>query len=91
MISNFTQVILVGTVSDNFDVHIKYKIFHAEIVVNNAPVLTEAKVNKKISEILNFTDVDGNETLKAEIYNNYTQKKQDIIRVVQNELERIAA
>lgn len=34
-ISNLTQGMFVGTVSDNFDERIEQKIFHAEIVVDN--------------------------------------------------------
>ncbi len=37
-ISNLTQGVFVGAVSDNFDERIEQKIFHAEIVVDNKKV-----------------------------------------------------
>ena len=43
-ISNLTQGMFVGAVSDNFDERIEQKIFYAEIVVDVAKVSAEAKV-----------------------------------------------
>ena len=40
-ISNLTQGVFVGAVSDNFDERIEQKIFHAEIVVDNERVKRE--------------------------------------------------
>lgn len=42
-ISTLTQGMFVGAVSDNFDERIDQKIFHAEIVVDNAKVAKETK------------------------------------------------
>nr|WP_305888105.1 conjugal transfer protein MobC [Prevotella intermedia] len=42
-ISNFTQGMFLGAVSDNFDERIDQKIFHAEIVVDSAKVSAEMK------------------------------------------------
>lgn len=42
-ISNLTQGMFVGAVSDNFDERIEQKIFHAEIVVDSAKVSAEMK------------------------------------------------
>ncbi len=42
-ISNLTQGMFVGAVSDNFDERIEQKIFHAEIVVDVAKVSAETK------------------------------------------------
>ena len=42
-ISNLTQGMFVGAVSDNFDERIDQKIFHAEIVVDSAKVSAETK------------------------------------------------
>ncbi|WP_315349901.1 conjugal transfer protein MobC, partial [Prevotella melaninogenica] len=42
-ISNLTQGMFVGAVSDNFDERIDQKIFHAEIVVDSAKVSAEMK------------------------------------------------
>ena len=42
-ISNLTQGMFIGAVSDNFDERIDQKIFHAQIVVDNAKVAAETK------------------------------------------------
>ena len=42
-IANLTQGMFVGAVSDNFDERIEQKIFHAQIVVDNAKVAAETK------------------------------------------------
>ncbi|GHT01551.1 conjugal transfer protein TraG [Synergistales bacterium] len=89
-ISNLTQGMFVGAVSDNFDERIEQKIFHAEIVVDNAKVASETKAYQKIPEILDFRDGDGNDTMQAEIERNYNQIKADVKQVVAEELRRIA-
>ncbi|GHV10259.1 conjugal transfer protein TraG [Bacteroidia bacterium] len=90
-ISNLTQGMFVGAVSDNFDERIEQKIFHAEIVVDNAKVAAETKAYQKIPEILDFRDGDGNDTMQAEIERNYNQIKADVKQIVIEELSRIAA
>ena len=40
-ISNLTQGMFVGAVSENFDERIDQKIFHAQIVIDNAKVAAE--------------------------------------------------
>ncbi len=57
-ISNVTQGMFVGGVLDNFDERIEQKIFHCEIVVDNAVVATETKAYKKIPEVVNFNDTE---------------------------------
>jgi hypothetical protein len=89
-ISNLTQGMFVGAVSDNFDERIEQKIFHAEIVVDNAAVARETKSYKKIPDILDFRDKDGNDTMQAEIEHNYNQIKADVKQIVAGELNRIA-
>lgn len=88
-ISNLIQGMFVGAVSDNFDERIEQKIFHTEIVVDNAAVSAETKAYQKIPKIVNFTDADGNDTMKAEIDNNYAQVKADVVQIIKDELERI--
>lgn len=46
-ISNLTQGMFVGAVSDNFDERIDQKIFHAEIVVDNEKVKSETAGMKR--------------------------------------------
>ncbi|OAV76081.1 VirD4 component of type IV secretory pathway [Bacteroidales bacterium Barb7] len=88
-ISNLTQGMFVGAVSDNFEERIEQKIFHAEIVVDNEAVARETKAYKKIPDIANFTDENGNDTMQQEIERNYNQIKEDVKEIVVEELARI--
>lgn len=88
-ISNLTQGMFVGAVSDNFDERIEQKIFHAEIVVDSAKVSAEMKAYKKIPVIAEFTNSDGNDILRETIESNYRRVKQEIIALVDSETERI--
>ncbi|MFV0591462.1 MAG: conjugal transfer protein MobC [Draconibacterium sp.] len=88
-ISNLTQGMFVGAVSDNFDERIEQKIFHAEIVVDNDKVKRETAKYKPIPVIVDFTDKEGKDTMEFEIQSNYKQIKQDVISIVESEMERI--
>ena len=86
-ISNLTQGMFVGAVSDNFDERIEQKIFHCEIVVDNEKVKRETAKYKPIPTIVDFTDEHGNDMLEQEIQVNYNQVKQDIVNIVKQEME----
>ena len=88
-ISNLTQGMFVGAVSDNFDERIEQKIFHAEIVVDSAKVSAEMKAYQPIPIIADFTNEDGSDNLKETIEANYKCVKQDILSLVASEIERI--
>ena len=88
-ISNLTQGMFVGAVSDNFDERIEQKIFHAEIVVDSAKVSAEMKAYQPIPIIADFTNEDGSDNLKETIEANYKCVKQDILTLVASEIERI--
>jgi hypothetical protein len=88
-ISNLTQGMFVGAVSDNFDERIEQKIFHAEIVVDNESVARETKAYKKIPVIAEFTDDEGNGVMQQVIEHNYNQIKADVKQIVADELSRI--
>ena len=90
-ISNLTQGMFVGAVSDNFDERIDQKIFHAEIVVDSAKVSAEMKQYQSISEINAFQNEDGSDNLKETIEVNYRKIKQEIFSLVNSEIERIKA
>ena len=90
-ISNLTQGMFVGAVSDNFDERIDQKIFHAEIVVDSARVSAEMKAYQPIPIIADFTNEDGSDNLKETIEANYKRVKQEIISLVESEKERIKA
>ena len=88
-ISNLTQGIFVGAVSDNFDERIEQKIFHCEIVVDNDKVKRETANYKKLPQIIDFRDEDGNDRMEEEIQANYNRVKQEVQQIVTDEMERI--
>ena len=88
-ISNLTQGMFVGAVSDNFDERIEQKIFHAEIVVDVAKVSAESKAYQPIPIIAEFLNEDGSDSLSETIEANYKQVKQEILSLVESEIERI--
>lgn len=88
-ISNLTQGMFIGAVADNFDERIEQKIFHAEIVVDNAKVAAETKAYKPIPVITNFVDENGMNKMKEQIQLNYNRIKEETKQIVADELERI--
>ena len=89
-ISGLTQGMFVGSVSDNFNERIEQKIFHAEIVVDNAKVAAETKAYRPIPVITDFTDENGNDYMQEKVQENYNRIKEEVKRIVADELERIA-
>ena len=90
-ISNLTQGMFVGAVSDNFDERIDQKIFHAEIVVDVAKVSAETKAYQPIPIIADFTNENGSDSLRETIEANYRQVKQEVLFLVDSETARIKA
>lgn len=88
-ISTLTQGMFVGAVSDNFDERIDQKIFHSEIVVDNAKVASETKTYQKMPQITSFLNAQGEDTMKKEIQENYRQVKLDITLIIDKENDRI--
>lgn len=88
-ISNLTQGIFVGAVSDNFDERIDQKIFHVEIVVDSVKVSAEMKAYQPIPVIVEFKNEDGSDNLKETIEANYRKVKQEILTLVDSEIQRI--
>lgn len=88
-IATLSQGMFVGAVADNFDERIEQKIFHAEIVVDNAKIAAETKAYQKIPQIRRFIDEHGNDIMKQEIEANYRQIKRDIADIIALEMERI--
>ncbi|RKT01808.1 conjugal transfer protein MobC [Chryseobacterium defluvii] len=88
-ISNLSQGMFVGAVTDNFDERIEQKIFHSEIVIDTAKVSDEAKNYYKIPEIVSFKNSIGNDCMKEIIEDNYKKIKKDIEYIVKSEMERI--
>lgn len=79
----------VGAVSDNFDERIEQKIFHCEIVVDNEKVKRETANYKKLPQIVDFRDEDGNDRMQEEIQANYNRIKLEVQRIVTDEMGRI--
>ncbi len=88
-ISSLTQGMFVGSVSDNFDERIEQKIFHAEIMVDNAKVAAETKAYKPLPVITDFTDANGKDCMKEQIQKNYNRIKSEVKQIVVEELDRI--
>lgn len=88
-ISNLTQGIFVGAVSDNFFEWIEQKIFHAEIVADNEKLVKKTAAYKAIPVITNFTDEDGKNHLLEEIEYNYRRIRNEAAQIIVDELERI--
>ena len=88
-ISNLTQGMFVGAVSDNFDERIDQKIFHAEIVVDVAKVSAETKAYQPIPMIADFTNENGFDSLKETIEANYKRVKREVMSLIELEIERI--
>lgn len=90
-IANLTQGMFVGAVSDNFDERIEQKIFHAEIVIDNAKVKAEAAAYVPIPEMTSFVDDTGWDCMEEIIRENYYRIKSDVERIVATEITRIEA
>lgn len=90
-ISNLTQGMFVGAVSDNHDEPIKQKIFHARIIVDYEQVKRETEAYVPIPEISSFRDADGIDHMEEIIQQNYDRVKADVVQIVKRELIRIEA
>jgi hypothetical protein len=88
-IANLSQGMFVGAVSDNFDEKIEQKIFHAQIMVDNAKVAAETRAYKPIPIITTFWDEEGNDTMQQQIDANYDRIKKDVVRIIEDEITRI--
>ena len=88
-ISNLSQGTGVGAVSDNIGEKIIQKVFHAQIIVDNAKVEAETKAYKPIPIITDFIGSDGKDHMQEEIEKNYYQIKADVKHIIESEMRRI--
>lgn len=88
-ISNLTQGMFVGAVSDNFDERIEQKIFHAQIIIDNEAVKAETSKYVLIPQIMNFIDEDGIDRMDEQITWNYNRVKIEVKQIIQDELENL--
>jgi hypothetical protein len=84
-IANLSQGMFVGSVADNIDEKIEQKIFHAQIMIDNAKVARETKVCKPIPVITPFLDENGNDIMQEQIQRNYNQIKRDVLQIIAEE------
>ena len=89
-ISTLTQGMFVGAVADNFSERIEQKIFHCEIVVDNARVARETAAYRPIPVLTDFTNEDGEDMMEQEIKANYDRVKTEVRDIVERELQRIS-
>ena len=88
-ISNLTQGMFVGAVSDNFDDRIDQKIFHAEIAVKHRQSFWRNESLSAHSHHAEFTNEEGFDNLKETIEANYKRVKQEVLSLIELEIERI--
>ena len=88
-ISNLTQGMFVGAVSDNFDERIDQKMFHAEIVIDSAKVSAEMKTYLPIPTIIDIKGEENPNYLNEIIEANYRRVKHEILTLVSFEIQRI--
>lgn len=88
-ISNLSQGMFVGSVCDSFQEKMEQKIFHCEIVVDNARVEAETRAYKPIPVITDFTGEDGRDHMQEEIERNYYRIKEEVGDIIRRELLRI--
>ncbi len=88
-IANLSQGMFVGAVSDNFGERIEQKIFHAQIVVDNAAVARETAAYRPIPEITSFRDAAGRDCMQEQIAANYERIRSEVAQIITDELERI--
>ncbi len=91
-ISNLSQGMFVGAVSDNFGEKIEQKIFHARIVVDEAQLKREKAVFQPLPQITSFINpAMGKDEMDAQIHANYRRIKAEVRQIVAREMKRIAA
>ncbi|MGL4364630.1 MAG: conjugal transfer protein MobC [Bacteroidales bacterium] len=89
-IANLRQGVFVGSVAEDFGVEMTQNIFHAKIMVDIEKIKAEEKKYIKLPVITELKDKDGNDILEQKIEDNYRQIKNDVIRIVEDEMERIS-
>ncbi len=86
-ISNLSQGMFVGAVSDNFDERIDQKIFHAQIVIDNECVAAETRAYEPIPVIRDFLNDEGRDIMRDQIQYNYNKIKVDVMDIIEEEIE----
>lgn len=89
-ISNLSQGMFVGSVTDNFGEKIDQKIFHAEIVVDKNKLDRELARYIPIPPLTDFRDENGVDRMDEIIQANYERIKEETSRIVTDELLRIS-
>ena len=58
-------------------------------MVDNEQVKRETANYKKLPQIIDFRDEDGNDRMQEEIQANYNRVKQEVQQIVEDEITRI--
>lgn len=88
-ISNLSQGMFVGAVTDNFGEEIDQKIFHCKIAVDVDKVKKETAEYVPIPNISDFTDKQGEDRMDERIQANYNRIKREVTQIVSKEMKRI--
>ena len=89
-ISNLSQGMFVGAVSDNFGEKIDQKIFHAQIVVDEDRLKREKAVSRPIEQITLFINPEtGEDELDAKVQENYRRVKDEIKQLVKDKIQQL--
>ena len=68
----------------------KKKVLHAGNVVDSAKVSAKSTEYKPIPSFTDFTDENGNDSMKEQIQTNYSRIKDDVRAIVDEEIKRIS-
>ncbi len=89
-ISNLSQGMFVGAVSDNFGEKMEQKIFHALIMVDEEQLKREKAVFQPIPQITSFINPEtGEDEMEQQIQQNYRRIKDEVQQIVLSEMQRI--
>lgn len=88
-ISNLSQGMFAGAITDNFGEEIEQKVFHAKIVVDTAAIAREEKSYVPIPQISFFEDENGEDCMERQIEENYDRIRAEVNQIIKQEMERI--
>jgi hypothetical protein len=91
VMAELSQGTFVGTVADDREQKIKLKVFHAEMMMDNAEIKADTAGHVAIPAFAApfFTDVNGADKTDAMIQSNYIQIKSDVKQIIKEEHSRI--
>ncbi|GHV51838.1 hypothetical protein FACS1894181_14280 [Bacteroidia bacterium] len=88
-IANLSQGMFAGSVADNIEEKIEQKIFHCQIMIDNAKVARKIKAYKPLPVITPFLDEAGNDCMQQQVQHNYNRIKSEVKQIIEEEKTRI--